>query len=247
VEKALYIPIGEDNWLDFDVWNSSSADWLTGAVNADFTIHLFRDGEWVSPTGLYVHEIGHGAYHVSNSATPTIPYQSAAEEQVVIRVKHSTYGGWRRFSFWARDISGDVPTVTQIVNAIIALLGINDRAPGTVVTVSESVFEGLLTEFDSGPTSEAVSYEPIDESAFSIRTLFTVDDVSETDEYERAKAVAHFRTADLEEHIVRADTLPWENDTVTRSDSTVWIVRRILGINGGIVTVELTKDERRVW
>ena len=247
MDGALYVPLKTDHWLPISVWDASASDWLTGAVTGDFQITLFRATgggamQEVTPHGLYVHEIGKGLYHLSNSSDSSTPYQSSSEEQVHIRVKHDTYGGTRKFEFWARDL------VTEIVSAINALLGVSAVAAQGPVVLGSSSLSGLLAVFDTDSNAEWVTYTPEGESGFLARAYVDpTEDPKEQDGYAEATAIVHIRAASLEDEVDRSNKAPQENDTVAQADGTTWIVRRIVQKGAGIWTLEVTRDERRVY
>lgn|GEM_PF-1714181 len=105
------IPINQNNWIVFDLYDDDAAQFITGAVTADFIVDLYRNGVDVDPDGLYIHEIGSGRYHISNSADSSTPYRSTSEEQIHISCRHTASGVWKIFDFWAFDLMGRIESL----------------------------------------------------------------------------------------------------------------------------------------
>ena len=112
MDKAVNVPINTNNWLVFSLY-TFQGEKVVGAVTGDFAIDLLRNGVNVTPAGIYIHELGQGRYHASNSVTSSVPYRSAAEEQIYLRVQHNVHDSTKLFSFWAYDLVGRVETIVQ--------------------------------------------------------------------------------------------------------------------------------------
>ena len=133
MDGRLYVPTDTDHWLVFSLWDRQTEADLTGAVTGDFSLQLTRDGVEVTPAGLYVHEIGSGQYHVSNSADSGTPYRSTEEEQVCIRIRYNGSSNTRQFRFWARGLAAELASVIQ---ALLNAAGIGSGSGSGVTDVT---------------------------------------------------------------------------------------------------------------
>jgi len=118
MDKVIHVPLNTNNWLVFSLYEIDGTQ-HTGAVNGEFTVDMIRDGAAVGSPGLTVYEIGAGRYHITNQLS-NLAYQSSSEEQVYIRVSHSTHDGVKLFHFWARNVDSDVdyPTTAEIADGV---------------------------------------------------------------------------------------------------------------------------------
>lgn len=155
----IYVPTDTDHWLLFSLWDRQTGADLTGAVTGDFDLDLTRDGVDIDPAGLYVHEIGGGKYHVSNSADSGTPYRSTDEEQISIRVRYKGASNTRQFSFWARDLPAELASVIQ---ALLNAAGLGSGAGSGVTDVTS--FKEMLADdvrnvmLNQAEFGEAVTY-----------------------------------------------------------------------------------------
>lgn len=245
MEKALWVPLNADNWIRLSVWNSATADWLTGAVDGDFTVQMFRAGAWVSVPGLYVHEIGHGVYHVSNSTSATTPYRSTSEEQVLIRIKHDIYGGWRQFEFWARDLVGELLTAIQgILNTGTGSGSGSGSGAAEDMSFREMVADDLGTVFlDPEDFGVAVTYHQGATSKIIYAQVEFGGDPDTDGDFSMARATMEIRTADIPTP-QRGDTV---DITMPDGNEAEWKVGGVSAGSDFAWRLALYQDERPIW